>query len=400
MLTTTVTHSHRAMPIADWYTLPAWDTSSLVAEAIKEFGVPEGGTVLDPFCGAGDGLLAAKLAGRNGLGIEANPFLQFAAHAKTRAYTLPQLRLETERLLEEAKGALDKVDSDGDLQWRLAGRMPQMPRLQSWIANRVAWKIVALQECIERCVGEENRDLPTLALASVLRGASHMKLSPHAYGSRDSKPYTPVLYHFDAKLRKMLADLEWAEEQEGLGKIMVLDGQQTNQQLAARSPQPLASLAVTAPPPLSEFDPTLQTRLELFFLGYVGSMTELEGLRADISFQEPVKGAPRASELASVKQVSEAMDAKPGDGGDVARNYFENLLLSLETMREMLAPQAPIVLALGECVLSGVQVPVPDIAAELGQLGGYERTQVRVLRTLRHKGVKGGLKECVVVLRR
>src|SRR5687767_13765190 len=262
MLTTSVAYSRRAPHITDWYTLPAWDPASRLANAMEEFGVPQGGVVLDLFCGTRDRLLAAKLEGRNAVGMEANPFLRFVAKAKTRDYAgLPVLKAEIESLLKASEGALEKVEIDGDAQWRLASRMPAMPRLQSWVSNRVVWKVLALQECIEECVSEENRDLPLLALASVLRGASHMRLSPHAYGSRESKPYTPVLYHFDAKLRKMLADLEWEEEQEGLGRVEVTEGRADSDNLA--------DLAVAAPPTLEDHDPTVQTRIELFFLGYV-----------------------------------------------------------------------------------------------------------------------------------
>ena len=35
-------------------------------------GCPEGGTVLDPFCGSGTTLMVAEKFGRNGIGIEIN----------------------------------------------------------------------------------------------------------------------------------------------------------------------------------------------------------------------------------------------------------------------------------------------------------------------------------------
>src|SRR5437764_1466547 len=79
-------------------------------------------------------------------------------------------------------------------------RMPDMPRLERWITRKVACKIVTLRECIAQNVSEENRDIPMLALASILRGASNMKLSPHAFGSREVKQDAPVLAMFEMKL--------------------------------------------------------------------------------------------------------------------------------------------------------------------------------------------------------
>ncbi len=45
-------------------------------------GCPAGGTVLDPFMGAGTTLMVAQEHGRNGLGIELNP--QYVAMARKR----------------------------------------------------------------------------------------------------------------------------------------------------------------------------------------------------------------------------------------------------------------------------------------------------------------------------
>jgi hypothetical protein len=367
--------------------------------ALEEFDVPEGATVLEPFCGAGEGLLTAQLANRNAVGFEAYPFLRFAAHVKTRRYSdLPGLRSEMEALLEHAAAALEKLDNDGDLQWLLASRVPAMPRLQSWISNRVVWKVLALHDCILEHVSEEQRGLPLLALASVLRGASHMRISPHAYGSRESKPFTPVLYHFDAKLRKMLDSIESLQADGPLGNVAVVEGD-AREAIASHLPAP-AQLAVASPPALNDPDPTLQTRLELFFLGYVQDMAGLERLRARISFYEETTPIMRASQLPAVREIAEAIEGKPGSGGQAARNYFENLLLLLESLEAALAPGAHLVLRLDECVLSGEHVGTPNLAAEIGRMAGFAEADVRVLNTRRHPASLGGLKECAVVLRK
>src|SRR5437764_13779778 len=81
--------------------MPEAYSAPLVYEAIHEFMDGRGGTVLDPFCGTGTTLVAARFDGRDALGIEVNPFLCFASRVKTRAdFDLPLLRLETGTLLQ------------------------------------------------------------------------------------------------------------------------------------------------------------------------------------------------------------------------------------------------------------------------------------------------------------
>jgi SAM-dependent methyltransferase len=397
MLTTTIVYPKRARHIADWYQSPAFDTTPIMMDAFSEYAIPTGEKVLDAFCGAGGGLLAAQFAGIDAVGMESNPFLRFVAHAKTRRYPdLPALKSEMETLLKASAGALDKLETDGNLQWLIAGRMPAMPRLQSWISNSVAWKVLALLECIDQFASEQHRDLPLLALASVLRGASHMRLSPHAYGSRESKPYTPVLYHFDAKLRKIIADLEWAEAQESRGEAEVAEGARSLPLGRAKELGPF-SLAVAAPPPLGETDPTVQTRLELFFLGYVSSMPELERLNRAASFVEPA-GPLHTAHIAPVQTAATQLEER-GKSSAGMRHYFDNLAGTLGSIKAMLAPGARLVLNTEDAVHSGLYVPVPDIAAALGHEMGYGSAEVRVRQTRRHPSHRGGLRESLVILR-
>jgi hypothetical protein len=84
----------------------------------------------------------------------------------------------------------------------------------------------------------------------------------------------------------------------------------------------------------------------------------------------------------------------------MTRQYFGGLLRAMDSISDMLTPGAPLVMILGESAHAGVLVPVPDIAAELGQLAGYTQPAVRELRTRRSSSHNIKLKESAVVLRR
>jgi len=413
VLTSTTALLNRNTPLFDWYLMPEAYSAPLIYDTVREFGVKEGETILDPFCGTGTTLLAATMSGRNAAGIEVNPFLCFASQVKTRTcFDLPLLKLEIKHLLADAHLRLDRVCDDTTLQ--SATLLPEMPRLERWIARKVACKIVTLRECIAEHVSEENRDIPLLALAAILRGASNMKLSPHAFGSREVKQDAPVLPMFEMKLSKMLVDIAWLQEESrtrSLGRAAVVQGD-VRAMSGLQHPLLPAALAIGSPPYLNNLDYTMQTRLELFFLGFVRDMDELKSLRkrmmicdAKATYRD-IEDWQRVAEVASVAKIAQEIDNKLGDRGwgwdygRMTRQYFGGLLRAMEAINPLLAPGAKLVLIVGESAHSGVLVPVPDLTAELGALAGYTHPEVRVLRTRRSSSHGFGLKESAVVLLR
>ena len=408
MLASTTATLNKNTPLYDWYLMPEAYSAPIVTDALQEFGVRRGQTVLDPFCGTGTTLVAAKLAGRNALGIEVNPFLCFASRTKARTdFDLPLLRMEGDKLLKKANIALDRLVDTGPLA--LVEDLPDMPRLEQWISRRVVWKVLALRECIEESMSEGVRDVPMLALASILRGASNMKLSPHAFGSRVVKHDAPVMCMFEQKLKKMIADIEWLEEQGGLGRAEVIEGDIRASNGLENELLP-AALAIGSPPYLNNLDYTMQTRMELFFLGFVSDMEGLKKLRkkmmicdAKATYKE-IEDWKRVEEIPTIATISKAIDDKLGDKGwgwdygRMTRNYFGGLLRAMESVKPMLAPGAKLVLILGESAHGGVLVPVPDLAAELGKIAGYNHAEVRMMRTRRSSSHGFSLKESTVVL--
>jgi hypothetical protein len=214
---------------------------------------------------------------------------------------------------------------------------------------------------------------------------------------------------FEQKLRKMIADIEWLEEQGGLGRAEVIEGDIRASNGLENELLP-AALAIGSPPYLNNLDYTMQTRMELFFLGFVSNMEGLKKLRkkmmicdAKATYKE-IEDWKRVEEIPTISTVSKAIDDKLGDKGwgwdygRMTRNYFGGLLRAMESVKPMLAPGAKLVLILGESAHGGVLVPVPDLAAELGKIAGYNRAEVRMMRTRRSSSHGFSLKESTVVL--
>ena len=73
MLASTTALLNRNTPVFDWYLMPESYSAPLVNQAIDEFAVPPGATVLDPFCGTATTLRTAMEMGRSAVGVDLSP---------------------------------------------------------------------------------------------------------------------------------------------------------------------------------------------------------------------------------------------------------------------------------------------------------------------------------------
>lgn len=411
---TSITREHQGATTAtpnnnrtffDWYLMPEAFSAPLVDKAIQKYGLQPGQTILDPFSGTGTTVLAAKLGGINGVGIEINPFLCFASRIKVKwNYNLLELQRDVVQLLQRAKAKFATGIND------LSYLKPDMPRIDKWITPKVANKVLTIKLLISEISNPDHRDFCLLALAANLREVSNMKLSPHAFGSNKRKEDAPVFEVFQRKLEKMLADLAKVQNtSNGWGEIDIVEGDNRSVDMSTHPLLP-ADLAITSPPYLNNLDYTMQTRMELFFLDFVENMLDLRSLRKSMmicdakAMYKDIKDHELVKDINSIQKVVLALQEVHKDkvwGWDyafMAAQYFGGIFKMLRNVNSMLKPGARYVIVTGESAHSGVLVPVPDITAELGQLAGFAIDNIIVHRTRQTSSHDYKLKECSVVL--
>jgi DNA modification methylase len=92
---------NKKTPVYNWFYYKEGFARELVFELIKMFGLKEGDTVLDPFCGSGTTLLACKEAGIDSIGFDAIPSSILAALVKTGDHNKEKLQEINEWLFSE-----------------------------------------------------------------------------------------------------------------------------------------------------------------------------------------------------------------------------------------------------------------------------------------------------------
>ena len=94
-----------------WYRFVLSFPPHLVRDCLEDFGIRNGGLVLDPFCGTGTTIVESKKLGVSSVGVEALPMARFASSVKTDWSPSP------EKLSEHARRVADKtvrrLEADG-----------------------------------------------------------------------------------------------------------------------------------------------------------------------------------------------------------------------------------------------------------------------------------------------
>lgn len=103
-----------------------------------DYFCPQGGVVLDPFCGSGTVLLEAQLAGRKALGADANPLAVRISQVKTQKQDVCLLQKELHLLLERARN-MQNDTGDTDLHdmafWYSVNSYEQLNNLREQISK-------------------------------------------------------------------------------------------------------------------------------------------------------------------------------------------------------------------------------------------------------------------------
>lgn len=377
--------------------------------AIREFTEP-GDVVLDPFCGSGTTLIEAKLLGRRAIGADLNPLSVLISRAKLSDVSPAQLQARLEQIL----GAVRNSRAAG----QPAPPPPLCPNREHWFRPEVAADLARLLAAIDApttaipaaATGEPaERDFFRAVLSAVLRDVSNADprhIFP-GYSKRlralDAAGARPIdtLARFGAGAKKRIAALAAFQEKlpKAVGEKRKKEKGGTAQVYCADAtelaeeglPRGSIRLVVTNPPYISSIRYLETVRLELFWLGVIGSSEEYRALdRRGCGTERFYRGEYarwHQTGFESVDKVTERLFA----GGHakmslVVARYFEMMDAFLGQMEVLLAPtrvhagahagSGHLVIKISDSFVRGETVPTHAILVELA--GRHEFRPVEV----------------------
>lgn len=357
-------------------------------------------------------MVTAKILGMGGVGVEANPLMAFVSRVKgTWEIELPTLKREVNCFLA-ALAALpgNPPCSQEDIA---AIGMPE-EILRRWLEPSVLGESIRTQKLLENIPNRTVRDFLALGFSKSLYEASNVKFCPGItfLKRRKAESLRAVL---SQRLKRMVDDLELLQgfvstNGHRFGSVRVIRGdcREADALLEHNS----VDFLVTSPPYPGDVEYTRLFRLELYFLGFIKSMKDVQAIKRTM-----VRGTPKSifkedsnekyvADVRLIRDVSAQVAEKVKDknwGWDyprMVREYFGDMYVCLRAVRSVLKPGAYALFVVGDQTVKGVLIPTGEILRQIGEKLEYTEQRVELYRHRRSSTHSLPLAENIVILRK
>lgn len=362
----------RDAPLYNWHAFKHSYSRGLVEKLLEEFELDRGSMVLDSFCGGGTTLLVCKELGINSKGFDILPFSVFLSNVKTKTYDTKKLK----QRLKNFKGNGKLVSSSVEL--------PDIEIIRKAFDDEVKIKLLELKGKINRIRDRDIRDFYTLGLLSILESLSN---TTKAGGflrivKRDISPDDVYLKFFE-KINQMIEDVESFNDSLKFSNVKVNAQLSDSRRLTTKRK---FDAVITSPPYPNRHDYTRIYGLEMIF-NFVKSNDEIKQIRYN-TLRSHVEARKRfdSNGYEKPKVIGKLITEVENEGTNNPRvtemieGYFEDMYLSLSQMQKHLKKNGRIGLVVSNVRFAGVNIPVDEILAEIGEQTGLTTENIYIAR--------------------
>ncbi len=351
-----------------WYGFKHSFSSELVSELILAFGLSEGDTILDPFCGGATTLISAKFKNYNAYGLDISPFSIFLGRALTKQYDCASLTR-----------SLDVISKDIDLNPVVLDK----PLLRKSFSANTLKLIFGLRNRILKLDGE-NKYFFLLILFSTIDRLSRTQKAGGFLRITDKRLTGPkdFMKSYVSLASQRISEASKFKFSDSIVKTSLGD--------AREYPKTIRDIKfdaiITSPPYPNRHDYTRVYELELL-IGFMKNAAAIKSLRyKTLRSHVEAKKHFTADGFTPPKQLENIISQIRSNGTNNPRviktleGYFEDMYLCLREMKNVLKRNKHIGMVVSNVRFAGIPVPVDELLGEIGESIGLELCGIHVLR--------------------
>lgn len=362
----------RDKPIHRWCVFPHSFTSELVHGLIDEWKLGPTDQILDPFCGAGTTLLAAKEKGISAKGYDLSPFAVFASRVKLGNY-------DPTDLLKDWKQLSDNINPS---KWNGASRTyPEL--IQKALPGHLLGAFDSIRDKIaEMDSNEVNRRFFKMALLSTLPKFSRaVATGGWLKWSGQRKTVKTLLPEYGKQVQSMISDLALLTQSES----RIFWKAEINDARVLPDSEDTFSAVITSPPYPNRHDYTRVFGVELMFGFLDWEQTKNLRYQSFESHPESHPQRPDYNDYVEPKGLSNVLKRLEKSTVDkrmlgMIKGYFIDIHLSLREVKRVCKPKAKIAFVVGNAQYGGIPVVVDEWIAEIGIKLGLKCEKILAVR--------------------
>jgi len=243
--------SNKSPSIHSIHPYPAKYIPEIPRTLIREFSLPNGKAVLDPFCGSGVTLVEAQNAGFESYGIDLNPIACLISKVKTNHVPSKAIYVGL-NIIKYAKKNIGKF------------KIPNIPNLDHWFKKDVQNALTALLHPIQKVKDETIKNIMLLCVSSIIVKVSNQD-SDTRYAAVDKRiNIYDVFKHFEESLKRIVK--YGNKEGSVLPKTKIL--QRNILDFSTEEIDTPIGLVVTSPPYPNAYEYWLYHKYRMWWLGF------------------------------------------------------------------------------------------------------------------------------------
>jgi tRNA G10 N-methylase Trm11 len=358
--------------IYNWHSFKHSYSKALVDTLVNEFKLKKGSWVLDPFCGGGTTLLACKELGINSRGFDILPFSVFLTNVKTNSY-IPEQLAETRSTFRRIKRVSKQYPS-----------LTNIPIAQKAFSASIRDELIRIKQWVEQIADPITRDFFNLGLLSILESVSKTSKSGGFLRLRDNRVRAKTVEtRFLSRIDSMISDVQKFNAQFKLKRVCTWASLGDARRLhTARS----FDAIITSPPYPNRHDYSRIYSLEMLF-DFVESNDDLKSIRYEtLRSHVEARNKFECTNYDKPEQLARLIKRVKNNGTnnplvtDMLEGYFEDMYLALNEMTRRLRENGKIALVVSNVRFAGVNIPVDEILAEIGEQVGLKSKAIWIVR--------------------